>query len=238
MSRVLSILFNGDMVRAILDGRKTVTRRVIKPQPKSKLCYTFAGSDCGTWGYPSKTAHESWGEEYRLPDNITKEDLGKRWNPPYHTDDVLYVRETWHKYKKRVGKGEGCHIAEFYGYKASVANSEDANEPWHPSIHMPKEAARIWLRVKDVRVERLQEITEEQAEAEGAKQCYEQIHALDNRPVTYLAEDGKGYYVLGFKSIWNSTIKKTDLDRYGWDANPWVWVIEFERCENPAGWGV
>ena len=57
------ILFNTEMIRAILDGRKTVTRRLVKPQPKSKLCYTFAGSDCGTWGYPSKTAHESWGEE-------------------------------------------------------------------------------------------------------------------------------------------------------------------------------
>ena len=86
------ILFNTDMVLAILDGRKTQTRRVIKPQPKSKLCYTFAGSDCGTWGYTSKTAHEIWGEEYRLPDNITKGDLVKRWNPPYHTDDILYVR--------------------------------------------------------------------------------------------------------------------------------------------------
>ena len=103
---------------------------------------------------------------------------------------------------------------------------------------MPKEAARIWLKVKDVQAERLREVTEEQARAEGAKQSYEQINTIENRPVTYLAEDGKGYYVLGFKNIWNSTIKKSDLDRYGWDANPWVWVIEFERCEKPEGWCV
>ncbi len=229
MSRVLPILFNTDMVRAILDGRKTVTRRVIKPQPKSKLCYTFAGSDCGTWGYPSKTAHESWGEEYRLPDNITKEDLGKRWNPPYHTDDVLYVRETWHKYKKRVGKGEGCHIAEFYGYRASIANSEDANEPWHPSIHMPKEAARIWLKVTNVRVERLQEITEDGAIKEG---IYQSNCRNCNAPFGCDACLDEGYDEIDkFVEIWNSTIKKSDLDRYGWDASPWVWVIEFERCE-------
>ena len=79
----------------------------------------------------------------------------------------MYVRETWHKYNKRVGEGKSCHMEEFYGYKASVANSEDANEPWKPSIHMPKEAARIWLKVTDVRAERLQEITAESALLEG-----------------------------------------------------------------------
>ena len=144
MSRVLPILFNTEMVRAILDGRKTVTRRLVKPQPKSKLCYTFAGSDCGTWGYPSKTAHESWGEEYRLPDNITKEDFGKRWNPPYHTDDVLYVRETWAPIYPGKESNEVCG----YIYKEDSLEEYDNRYPdgedyqwgckWRPSIHMPK----------------------------------------------------------------------------------------------------
>lgn len=163
------ILFNTEMVRAILDGRKSCTRRIIKLQPQSGLCYTFAGSDCGTWGYPSKSAHEIWGDEYRLPEDITDEESKRRWRAPYQTGDILYVRETWHKYTKRVGKEKNCHLAEFYGYKASVANSEDADEPWHPSIHMPKEAARIWLKVTDVRAERLQEITPQQAENEGVE---------------------------------------------------------------------
>ena len=227
MSRVLPILFNTEMVRAILDGRKTVTRRLVKPQPKFKLCYTIAGKGNGTFGYPDKNVYKYWGEEFRLPDCISYEDMQFRWNPPYHADDILYIRETWHKYKKRVGNGEGCHIAEFYGYKASIANSEDANEPWKPSIHMPKEATRIWLKVNDVRVERLQEISEEQAKEEGAIDNRGFIHSPDNEYDSIHAAKEH------FKQIWNSTIKKSDLDRYGWDANPWVWVIEFERCEKP-----
>lgn len=220
------ILFNTEMIRAILDGRKTVTRRLVKPQPKSKLCYTFAGSDCGTWGYPSKTAHESWGEEYRLPDNITKEDFWKRWNPPYHTDDVLYVRETWSPIYPGKESNEVCG----YIYKEDSLEEYDNRYPdgedyqwgckWRPSIHMPKEAARIWLKVTDVRVERLQEITEEQIGREGVEVEYP--HVLNGEEKRY-----------AFSTLWNSTVKKSDLDRYGWNANPCVWVIEFERCEKP-----
>ena len=222
------ILFNTEMIRAILDGRKTVTRRLVKPQPKSKLCYTFAGSDCGTWGYPSKTAHESWGEEYRLPDNITKEDFGKRWNPPYHTDDVLYVRETWSPIYPDKESNEVCG----YIYKEDSLEEYDNRYPdgedyqwggkWRPSIHMPKEAARIWLKVTDVRVELLQEITSEQIGREGVEVEYP--HVLNGEEKRY-----------AFSTLWNSTVKKSDLDRYGWNANPWVWVIEFERCEKPEG---
>ena len=198
MSRVLPILFNTEMVRAILDGRKTVTRRLVKPQPTERLI-------CG----------QNW------------EKLLVAAAAPYQQGDILYVRETWHKYKKRVGNGEGCYIAEFYGYKSSIANSEDANEPWKPSIHMPKEATRIWLKVKDVRVERLQEISEEQAKEEGAIDNRGFIHSPDNEyDSIHTAKEH-------FKQIWNSTIKKSDIYRYGWDANPWVWVIEFERCEKP-----
>lgn len=203
------ILFNTEMVRAILDGRKTVTRRVIKPQPKSKLCYVFAGShkkDIGRWEYPSKTAHELWGEEFKLPDDITEEELKKKWNPPYHTDDILYVRETW---------GEGYQEGYIYKADDKLANLPEFKESskliYHPSIHMPKEAARIWLKVNNVRVERLQEITDEQAEKEG---CNDYTSTA-----------------LGFFYLWDSTIKKSDIERYGWNANPLVWVIEFERCE-------
>ena len=138
--------------------------------------------------------------------------------PPYQPGDIIYVRETWHKYIKRVGEGQNCHLAEFYGYKASVANSEDAGEPWKPSIHMPKEAARIWLKVTDVRVERLQEITADGIRNEGLSSAA--VHCGDMEIA--LKE---------WENLWNSTIKKSDLGRYGWNASPWGWVIEFERCE-------
>lgn len=201
------ILFNTDMVRAILDERKSCTRRLVKPQPKSKLCYTFAGSDSGTWGYPNRTAHEIWGEEFKLPNDITEEELSKRWNPPYHTDDILYVRETFIQI-----------AAHTFWYKADGKSWMLKDLRWKPSIHMPKEAARIWLKVTDVRVERLQEITEVQAQAEGC-----------NSGLLTGACTARGQ----FEDLWNTTIKKSDIDRYGWDANPWVWVIEFERCEKP-----
>ncbi len=214
MSRVLPILFNTEMVRAILDGRKTCTRRVIKPQPQSRLCYTYAGSHkgcIGKWTYPNKGAHEFLGEEYKLPENIKDEELSKRWNPPYHTDDILYVRETW----KKAPNG-------YYYYEDWQRNDIADVTKWKPSIHMPKEAARIWLKVTDVRVERLQDMTSEQISREGVEVEYP--HVLNGEEKRY-----------AFSRLWDSTIKKSDLDRYGWNASPWVWVIEFERCEKPEG---
>lgn len=201
------ILFNTEMVRAILDGRKSCTRRIVKPQPQGRLCYTFAGGDCGTWGYPSKTAYENWGDEYKLPEDITDEELKRRWNPPYHTDDILYVRETFIQ-----------AAAHTFWYKADDKSWMSKDLLWKPSIHMPKEAARIWLKVTDVRVERLQDITSKQICKEGIE--VEDPYVLNGEEKRY-----------AFSRLWDSTVKKTDFDRYGWNANPWVWVIEFERCE-------
>jgi len=183
MSRVLPILFNTEMVRAILDGRKTVTRRIVK--------FTEGRN-------PNWTGYKKDG---LILYNGKNEPCNKK--PPYHPGDILYVRETW-------CKGSLNYQEEQYFYKADD-NGFCCN--WRPSIHMPKAAARIWLKVTDVRVERLQEITDEQAEMEG---CFDYASTAN-----------------GFFYIWDSTIKKSDLDFYGWDTNPWVWVIEFERCEKP-----
>lgn len=199
------ILFNTEMVRAIMDGRKSCTRRLVK----------FLSGENPRWtGYIK--------DGLMLYNGKNEPCIRKA---PYQSGDILYVRETWHKYIKRVGEGKSCHLAEFYGYKASIANSEDADEPWKPSIHMPKEAARIWLKVTNVRLERLQDITEDGAEAEGAIDNRGFIHSPENEyDRIYTAREH-------FIEIWDRTIKKSDLDIYGWDANPWVWVIEFERCE-------
>ncbi len=179
------ILFNTEMVKAILDGRKSVTRRVVKPQP------------------------------------FSERKMGKQ---PCRPGDILYVRETW--------------ALQFglYWHKAGLKVDENGCDThgtlvptkWRPSIHMPKEAARLFLRVTDVRVERLQNITPEQLRAEGVKifllpsECQRMFNRFG--AVGDFLEKKKE-----FAGLWDNTIKKADLPLYGWNANPWVWVIEFER---------
>lgn len=233
------ILFNTEMVRAVLEGRKSCTRRIVKPQQ-------FIGMlpDKCKNGAPEKFLKEKKLMFKPYCDMTDIELINTAYKAPYQPGDILYVRETWHKYIKRVGEGESCHLAEFYGYKASVANSEDAEEPWHPSIHMPKEAARIWLKVTDVRVERLQDIDEDGVWNEGFRftpPCLTRVSAdghtcdLDGPCTSHIKYCDMTMGELFGRELWNSTIKKSDIDRHGWDANPYVWVIEFERCEKPEG---
>lgn len=196
------ILFNTDMVRAILDGRKTVTRRCVKP--KSKNAYGFYvltnksdGSFAGVYDYD---------EDQNAFDKPQKQ--------PAYKGDILYVRETWGRYSVCEGV-----VPDIY-YKA-VGNAPDKIK-WIPSIHMPKEAARIFLRVTDVRVERLQDMRYADCLAEGVR--LNPIHEMDLSGDPLIAREK-------FAGVWDSTVKKSDLDSYGWAANPWVWVIEFERVE-------
>lgn len=217
------ILFNTDMVKSILDWRKTATRRLIKAQQLIGI----VPDKCKN-GTPEEFLKEKKYMFKPYCDMTDTELINTAYEPPYQPGDILYVRETWHKYTKRVGKGEGCYNAEFYGYRASIENSEDANEPWKPSIFMPKEAARIFLKVTDVRVERLQEMSQVDFMNEGVNTCVkcnckDLCLGLSNARICYLKSD--------FIHFWNSTIKKSDLPRYGWNANPWVWVIEFEKVE-------
>lgn len=217
------ILFNTEMVRAILDGRKTCTRRICKDANECTVPdMEFYNADRRTYA-----VHNFADKEHTEQLSIAERTC------PICPGDILYVRETWHKYTKRIGKGESCRLAEFYGYKASVANSEDAEEPWHPSIHMPKEATRIWLKVTDVRVERLQDITPKGAESEGVGNLFYDDIGYGEKNYGTEVDPEYGITKEQFAWLWESTIKKSNIDRYGWDANPWVWVIEFERCEKP-----
>ena len=201
------ILFNTEMVRAILDGRKTCTRRLVRFLPGENPQWTGYIRD-GLMLYNG-----------RNEPCITK--------APYQPGDILYVRETW------------CDDRQFthdstpgrYFYKAS----ESGNFKWKPSIHMPKEAARIFLKVTDVRVERLQDITPKDAENEGVGNLFYEDIGYSEKNYGTEVDPEYGIAKEQFAWLWESTIKKSNLDRYGWDANPYVWVIEFERCEKPEG---
>lgn len=179
------ILFNTEMVRAILDDRKSVTRRVVKP------------------GHLRVLDSQYHKEHPEVPDKTL---LEKLCLPPYQPGDTLWVRETWN--------GDWC---DHYIYKADGGSAKAAGyaaEPkWRPSIHMPREAARIFLLVTCIRVERLQDCGNMQAKDEGCVSCSQ------------------------FARVWDSTIKPADLHLYGWEANPWVWVIEFERISKDEALG-
>lgn len=228
------ILFNTEMVRAILGWRKTVTRRVLKPQPKLEN---------GFW----KIGGAGWCESISNLRPVYGHSLYNRM--PYQIGDILYVREAWNKgyfensdseysnecwfEEASVQDGDYLKALTTYVYRADFKRQDEINlgMKWHPSIHMPKEAARIFLKVTGVRVEQLQDITIDQIVREGIY--------IDNTPPGYVPSILTAYTFdrntycsspnLLFRKLWNSTIKKSDLDKYGWVANPWVWVIEFDR---------
>lgn len=200
------ILFNTEMVRAILDGRKSVTRQV-----------AFSEKDLRP--FQSKDYPDGWwfrGRVYRNWDDATRAPQGVMSLCRYRREGVLYVRETWLLF-------DDDHIIDGRKYAYRADSTEDSEQlrtrygyKWHPSIHMPKEAARIFLRVQDVHVERVQEITGAECVREGI-------------PQESLKEVGEAFTVGQFADLWDSTVKPSDRALYGWDANPWVWVIDFER---------
>ena len=206
------ILFNTEMVRAILEGRKTKTRRVIKDKYFNPL----------------------------ISDH--------KWRSPVDPGDILWVRETWNVNnlrEKKPGEFEAGFIYAaseappngFRWVKTSEENYQKYEDGmswyfsgWRPSIHMPKEAARIFLLSKSVTCERLQQIDGAEAEAEGV--------LVINNPL--IREDKATYDAAGrtcFARAWNDTLSRDQAVRVGWERNPWVFVIEFERVDKPAGWG-
>ena len=224
------MLFNTEMVRALLEGRKTVTRRVIKPQPDDKP--VLIGPDSCWFKYFAIQGTE------------------KAIQPPFCAGDVIWVRETYSQHPVRP---DGKLASKNYCYYKADGDLRPVGwrDNWHPSIHMPKEFARIFLRVTDVRAERLQEMSDDKALAEGVPhewpmptvycpRCKGEgmIGALHPSSLGYM--DVECPYceraTIRFARLWDSTIKLADQPTYAWEANPYVWVIEFERCEKPEGW--
>lgn len=218
------ILFNTDMVRAILDNKKTETRKVIK-FPVNK--YTKRRPIADNMGLHQRTV---------LP--YTKKVCFKEKpsycieaKKPYLQGDIIYVRETWQYLHELDGNEQIIEGTGKYYYAATDLIPYDTyvdpegithqKTPWRPSIHMPKAAARIFLKVTDIRPERLQDI-------DGMGVLREGINSLAHPEVDYFDKNQRE--IFGY--TWNSTIKKADQDRYGWEANPWVWVIKFKKLES------
>lgn len=222
------ILFNTEMVRAILDGRKSCTRRICKDANE----YTVPDMDFYNADRRTYAVHNYADREQTEQLSVVER------NCPICPGDILYVRETFIQM-----------AAHTFWYKAGAKSWMLKDLRWKPSIHMPKEAARIWLKVTDVRVERLQDITDDGAKAEGMPDSLDypvnkaycplckgegiigtvDVHSLGHMDVDCPYCDG---YRKRFENLWNN-INQKSLDRYGWDANPYVFVIEFVKIDKP-----
>ena len=197
------MIFNGEMVRALLDGRKTQTRRIVKPQPEltERSGFSWNGALYGA-GSDSRETNRNFAH--------TKCPFGK-------PGDRIWVRETWERYNI----DQDSHDM---AYRATPPQDWPDAGRWRPSIHMPRWASRILLEITDVRVERLNDISQEDAQAEG-------MELTGWRP-TYSDPDSGGEVCTpydNFALLWESIYGEKS-----WQSNPWVWVIEFKRIEGGA----
>jgi hypothetical protein len=222
------ILFSCPMVRAILDGRKSQTRRVVKEDPTGfGFNYpVFNGSTITTWEHPEKRDSAS----NRMRTNI---------KPLCQIGDHLWVRETWAENPEWDISSTLTPKDARVVYKAdfptgSPDGTHDTLEPWgtwKPSLFMPRWASRITLEVTGVRVERLQEISSQDSIAEGIRcpLCAYTIKDVHEQMDHYIcsAKGGEPTAIDEYRDLWDSINGKT----YPWESNPWVWVYEFRRVE-------
>lgn len=218
------ILFSGPMVRAILDGRKTQTRRLgnIQDANFTELGVSYIGhSTKGTVAQATYRAFPNGG--------------GARWaicECPYGVPgDFLWVRETWQRCT-------GCYGSPGFVYRADCDHVPA--HKWKPSIFMPKNAARIWLRVTDVRCERVQDISEEGARAEGCEQWTQTAQDIADMQISDASPIEKALATalgpgtmpakMEFRILWEEIHGPA-----AWERNEWVWVIHFDRCTTPQG---
>lgn len=229
------ILFNTEMVHAILDNRKKATRRLMKPQPvlqNNIWMLDGAGWSDGVTSVPIMPGHSL----YR--------------KAKYNPGDYLYIRETWCNVNKSEYEPDYYYFAD-----TRICEDYDSTEwTWKPSIHMPKDAARLFLKVKEVHIEQLKQMTVDDVLQEGvsgvepppicikgAKEPEGFRSWSKDKQDDWIESAARATYIgwleyadkvfSKMQTLWDSTIKKDDADKFGWNANPWVWVIEFERIE-------
>ncbi|HFE3513968.1 TPA: hypothetical protein ACF3JK_003911 [Klebsiella aerogenes] len=229
------MIFNGEMVRAILDGRKTQTRRPVKfPVLDKNLGCELAGNELAGELSAGNYLNSAFGKP---GDRVW---VRETWGVVSHELDEDGRIQPWTPNRPATAIHEMPFGNGYYsGYAIYAADGdftwgdddgyEDGRSCWKPSIHMPRAASRILLEITDVRVERLNAISEEDAEAEGidmealydSQDCYDCIadHNMTGRPTVTGA----------FKYLWESIYGEE-----GWKSNPWVWVIEFKRVEGGA----
>ncbi|WP_234262284.1 ASCH domain-containing protein [Klebsiella aerogenes] len=202
------MIFNGEMVRAILDGRKTQTRRIMKVQPEPSK------SRPGDFWFSSKKLESMVHISDFAPGNSPIADyhlfIQEHCCPFGAVGDRIWVRETWARYNI----DQNSHDL---AYRATTPADWPEEGRWRPSIHMPRWASRILLEITDVRLERLQDISEADAEAEGITAA------------TSIITPPHAVYRVGYRHLWESLYGEDS-----WQANPWVWVIKFKRIEETS----
>ncbi|MFM1413532.1 morphogenetic protein [Yersinia enterocolitica] len=198
------ILFNSEMVNAILSGRKTQTRRIMRDQPE----VIPPEDECGVPGY--------W-IPYNAGKTMVRNEMMTIACPLGNPGDQLWVRETWARYNI----DQASHDM---AYRATTPADWPKDGLWRPSIHMPRWASRINLLITGVRVERLNDISEQDAISEGLE-CY----VDDGVPYYGPFNNGDCRPDVVFRGLWDSIYGQKEGEN--WQANPWVWVINFERME-------
>ncbi|MDS7764295.1 hypothetical protein [Klebsiella michiganensis] len=229
------MIFNGEMTRAILDGRKTQTRRIMKVQPSEDFTPMNMALETdykARWytpgivdkdGYLQPASKEVFG--------VSNENEG--YSCPFGAvGDRIWVRETWNKY------GGLLTYRADHDWIDDMRKETVCTAKWVPSIHMPRWASRILLEITDMRVERLNAISPEDAESEGLERTnftgFGDEPGLPSypEPDVYfdpLKKQWKEYPPEAFAGLWESIYGEGS-----WKANPWVWVIEFKRVEGGA----
>ena len=222
------ILFNTEMVKSTLADIKTQTRRIIKDVAGLNYIGT-SSTDGKIFDYVS-FGHGNI-------DDVANIRIEKRIKIPYFVGDILYVRETWQNFEE--DSDDGLEVYNNFVYYADHNDVTLDYIKWRPSIHMPKKAARIFLEVTNVRIERIQDITEEDAKAEGAlvRKWYQPYGTKKESSRTLVSSSMFSIknFKTGFAHIWEQTLRKPYGWKYKFSNNPWVWVIEFKRIEKPRG---